>query len=685
MNLEKIKNRLKELIEEINNHNYRYHVLDDPFVDDAEYDRLMRELQNIEKEYPELAQIDSPSQRVGGEPLKKFEEVVHELPMLSLNNAFTKEEVLDFDRRIKNKQIEKGILNSPEYHCELKLDGVAISLLYRNGEFERAATRGDGIRGEDISANARTIESVRLRLLGENYPDVLEVRGEVFITKKNFKKLNENLARNNEKLFVNPRNAAAGSLKLLDSKITAKRDLSLYCYSIGFSQAGDLPRTQELQLEKLSEWGFQVCPETKKAQNINECLQFYDEIEKKRENLAYDIDGVVYKINNIRDRELIGSVAKAPLWALAHKFPAEEEKTVVEAIEFQVGRTGILTPVARVSPIFVGGATVSNASLHNMDLLKRLDVRVGDSVVIRRAGDVIPQIASVLVELRPGNAIPTKIPKLCPVCSSPVKKKPGESAIKCEAGFSCLAQQKETIKHFSSLHALNIEGLGDKLVDQLVDEGLVEDPSDLFLLEEEKVIKLERQGLKSSKNLVSSIRKSRNTTYSRFLYALGIGGVGTETAKILSNAFPNFHELMKATEADFEAKRQKKEITRIGSVVINNIISFFQNNSNLRVIEDLLDPNKGNIHWNKEVKNKNLTLEGMVFVLTGKLEQMPRDIATIRLEALGAKVSKSVSKNTDYVVVGADAGSKLKKAQELEVDILNEQDFIDFLRKAEIE
>jgi DNA ligase (NAD+) len=688
MELEDIKKRIKELIEEINDHNYRYHVIDDPFVDDAEYDRLMRELQSIEKVYPELMQIDSPSQRVGGEPLKEFKEVKHTVPMLSLENAFTIEEVLEFDRKNKVVQKKYSDSDSVEYCCELKLDGVAISLLYLNGTFERAATRGDGDTGDDISENARTIIGVPIRLSGNDYPRLLEVRGEVFITKKSFQKLNENLIRNGEKPFVNPRNAAAGSLKLLDPKITAKRELSIFCYSIGFAQDGGLPTTQEAQLHKLDQWGFETCSETKKVQDIKGCIEFYTEIQEKRPNLPYDIDGVVYKINNINLREFIGSVANAPRWAKAHKFPPEEEKSVVESIEFQVGRTGTLTPVARIFPVFVGGVTVSNASLHNMDLLQRLDIRVGDNIVVRRAGDVIPQIASVLIELRPQNAVPTRIPIACPVCHSPVKNEQGESAIRCDAGLSCLAQQKEAIKHFASLHALNIDGLGDKLVEQLVDKNFIKNPADLFKLREQDVANLERQGAKSAENLISAINQCKHTTYNRFLYALGIRGVGVENAKVLSNAFPNLSDLMKATRSDFDERNAKGALTGIGSVVIDNIIEFVQNDSNIKVIEALLDPDKGGIYWDDlklSVENKkNLPLDGKIFVLTGKLEMMSRPKAASRLEVLGAKVSNSVSKNTDYVVVGSDAGSKLKKAQELEINILTEEDFLDFLNKVEL-
>ena len=690
LSLENAKKRIKELTEVINYHNYKYYVLDEPLIDDAEYDRLMRELQRLEKEFPGLKLSDSPSQRVGGEPLESFRKVKHEVPMLSLNNAFTIKEVFEFDRRIKDELIkEEGalFLSSVDYICEPKLDGVAISLLYRNGLLERAATRGDGEIGEDITVNARTIKGIPFRLFGNDYPALLEVRGEVYMPKYSFKILNERAKAKGEKIFVNPRNAAAGSLRLLDSKITAERDLFIYCYSIGSVEGGVLPSTHGEQLKKLKQWRLRICPEVQKVNNIDACIEYYNEIKDKRDELSYAIDGVVYKVDEIKHQKILGFIAKAPLWAIAHKFPAEEEISIVETIEFQVGRTGSLTPVARLSPVFVGGATISNASLHNMDILQRLDVRDGDSVVVRRAGDVIPQIVSVIVELRDHNAFPTKLPIVCPECNSPVIRVEGESAIRCGAGLFCKAQRKEAIKHFASLHALNIDGLGDKLVEQLVNEGLIESPVDLFRLKEKQIAKLKGQGAKSARNLILAINKSRHTTYSRFLYALGIKGIGVETAKSLSDAFARSDELMRANEADFEAKRNNYEFSNIGPVVINNILEFFRNDLNNKIVEDLIDPNIGGIHWDEKKmdldQKTTLPLIGVVFVLTGSMENMTRNQAKAHLEALGGKVSGSVSKNTNYVIAAPGAGSKLEKAKELKLNILNEKEFLEFLRNYE--
>lgn len=692
MSLEDTKKRIRELTETINFHNYRYYVLDEPLVDDAEYDRLMRELQELEKEFPQLKRSDSPSQRVGGEPLDSFRQVKHGAPMLSLNNAFTIKEVFEFDRRIKDElEKEEDGLSSVDYICEPKLDGVAISLLYRDGLLERAATRGDGEIGEEITANARTIKGIPFRLFGDDYPALLEVRGEVYMPKSSFKILNERAIAKGEKVFVNPRNAAAGSLRLLDPKITAKRDLFIYCYSIGSVEGGVLPSTHGEQLKKLEQWRFRICPEVQKVQEVDECIEYYNGIQDKRDELSYAVDGVVYKVDKIEYRTILGFIAKAPLWAIAHKFPAEEETSVIEAIEFQVGRTGSLTPVARLSPVFVGGATISNASLHNMDILQRLDVRVGDNVVVRRAGDVIPQVVSVILELRDQNAVPTELPIVCPECNSPVKKMEGESVIRCEAGLFCKAQRKEAIKHFASLHALNIDGLGDKVVEQFVRAGLIENPVNLFGLKEKQIAKLEGQGAKSARNLISAIDKSRHTTFSRFLYAINIRGVGVEAAKELTKYFPSLNALMTATEGEFKAIKEvqeNKEKSVIGEKVIKNIIDFFKDDSNLKAVEALTNPNKCGICWDKEEtsleQGTGFPLKGIVFVLTGKLETMSRPKAEARLKELGAKVSKAVSKNTDYIIAGPGAGLKLEKAQELKLNILDEQEFVELLNKHEL-
>lgn len=691
--LENAKKRIRELTETINFHNYRYYVLDEPLIDDAEYDRLMRELQRLEKEFPQLKCPDSPSQRVGGEPLESFRQVKHEEPMLSLNNAFTIKEVFEFDRRIKDElKKEEGALSSVDYICEPKLDGVAISLLYRDGLLERAATRGDGEIGEEITANARTIKGIPFRLFGDDYPALLEVRGEVYMPKHSFKILNERAKAKGEKTFVNPRNAAAGSLRLLDPKITAKRDLFIYCYSIGSVEGGVLPSTHGEQLKKLEQWRFRICPEVQAVQGVDACVEYYNEINDKRDELYYAVDGVVYKVDKIEYRTKLGFIAKAPLWAIAHKFPAEEETSLVEAIEFQVGRTGSLTPVARLSPVFVGGATISNASLHNMDILQRLDVREGDNVVVRRAGDVIPQVVSVILELRTQNAVPTELPIVCSECNSPVKKVEGESVIRCKAGLFCKAQRKEAIKHFASLHALNIDGLGDKMVEQFINADLIESPVDLFGLKEEQIAKLEGQGAKSARNLIFAIDKSRHTTFSRFLFAINIRGVGVEAAKELTKYFPSLNALMTAKEDEFEAikkvQKENKEKGIIGKKVIKNIIDFFKDDSNLKAVEALTNPNKCGIYWDKEEtsleQDAGFPLKGKVFVLTGKLEKMPRPKAEDCLKELGAKVSKSVSKNTDYIIAGPGAGSKLEKAKELQLNILNEQDFLEFLSKYEL-
>ena len=680
--LEKARKRIRQLTNELNVHNYRYYVLDEPVIDDAEYDRLMRELQELEKKYPELKNPDSPSQRVGGEPLESFDQVKHEVPMLSLNNAFTTEDVVAFDRRIQDKLKKDNDLISINYFCEPKIDGVAISLLYRDGVFVRAATRGDGSIGEDITANARTIKSIPLGLLGNYYPALLEVRGEVYMTKSSFKALNDRVKTKGEKIFVNPRNAAAGSLRLLDSRITAKRDLSMYCYSIGSVRGGKLPSSHGEQLKKLRHWGFRICPETKSVQGINACIKYYEEIYAKRDQLPYAIDGVVYKVDEIKYQNILGFIAKSPRWALAQKFPAEEEISILQAIQFQVGRTGAITPVARLKPVFVGGATVSNATLHNMDILQRIDVRIGDSVVVRRAGEVIPQIASVVLELRPENATPVPVPSECPVCHSPIKKKEGDSVMRCEAKLFCEAQRKEAIKHFASLEALNIEGLGDKLAEQLVDSDLIKSPADLYYLKEKDIAALERQGIKSAENLVSAIEKSKHTTFSRFLYALGIEGVGVETANKLAYTFASLEALRQAIQTNLQDSEISK-IVDIGPVVTDHIIEFFQNEHNKKVVDALISPQRCGIHWDttdfSTEQKANLPLSGMTFVLTGGMEKMTRSQAKARLEALGAKTTDSVSKNTNYVVEAAGAGSKLEKARQLKLIILNEQRFLEFL------
>ncbi|MFH1984726.1 MAG: NAD-dependent DNA ligase LigA [Pseudomonadota bacterium] len=678
MTINDARRRIEELTEQISKHNYRYYVLDDPLVEDHEYDRLMRELQKLENEFPELMREDSPSQRVGGEPSEAFINVRHEKPMLSLSNAFTDEEVYEFDRRIRNKLSEVEVGSEVEYVCEPKIDGVAINLRYQDGLMVRASTRGDGEIGEDITANAKTVMGIPLKLFGHDFPSLMEVRGEVYMTLSNFQTLNNQSALKGEKPFVNPRNAAAGSLKLLDSKITAKRVLSIYCYAIGFAQGGQVPLSHKAQLEKLEEWGFRVCPEIERVIGAASLIEYFEQEMAKRPQLPYEIDGVVYKVDSIDYQERLGFIAKAPLWALARKFPAEEEETIVTGIDFQVGRTGALTPVARLEPVFVGGVTVSNASLHNMDLLQRMDIRQGDSVVVRRAGDVIPQVVNVKIDRRPLESVVFNKPTRCPVCDSLIKKVEGEATLRCDAGLYCSAQQKEAIKHFASLHALNIDGLGERIIEQLVDAKLVENPADLFGLEKEQIATLGRQGVKSAENLVKAIQESKATSLRRFLYALNIRGVGVEVAKKLSVAFKDLNEIMNSNSDEYFRKKAAGNLADLGDILIRNIVEFFSNDLNRKVVDKLVDPNQCGIHFKKKEFliniSQDLPLQGVSFVLTGKLEKMTRPELSRRLEASGAKVLKTVSKNTDYVIAGPGAGSNLKKANEIGVKLLNEKE-----------
>lgn len=658
--------RIAKLKAEINEHNYRYHVLDAPIIPDAEYDRLVRELQALEARHPELVTADSPTQRVGAAPLKAFHEAKHDVPMLSLDNAFSDEEALAFDRRIKERlDTEKDI----EYCCEPKLDGLAVNLLYVNGQLERGATRGDGYTGEDITANIRTIASVPLHLRGKHYPTVLEVRGEVYMPKASFEALNKHA----EKPFANPRNAAAGSLRQLDPRITAKRDLALFCYGVGRIDS-QLPDSHNMMLEQLGEWGLRTNPEIKVVKNIQGCLHYHQIILKKRQQLAYEIDGVVYKVNRLDSQRHLGFVARAPRWALAHKFPAQEALTVIEAVEFQVGRTGVLTPVARLKPVVVGGARVSNATLHNMDEIHRKEIHIGDTVIIRRAGDVIPEVVNALPEHRPTNAKIIRLPKHCPICGSDVIKPESEAAARCTGGLYCPAQTKEAIKHFASRKAMDINGLGDKLVEQLVAEKLISNAADLYTLSIEQLENLERMGRKSAENLYQALAKSKTTTLPRFLYALGIREVGEVTAYTLAHHFHTLQNLINAAEETLQA------VSDVGPVVAAHIVAFFHQKHNLEIINRLCEYG---IHWPKitPVSQAQQTLNGKTFVLTGMLATMTRDEATARLQQLGAKVSGSVSKKTAYVVAGIDPGSKLDNAKKLAVPVLTEDDFLKLLNE----
>ena len=666
----KIKQRLNALREEINAHNYSYYVLDNPEIPDSEYDRLLQELSDIEKKYPELITPDSPSQRVGATPLDSFSEVKHEVPMLSLGNAFSDQDMIDFDKRIREGVEQDDI----EYAAEPKLDGLAISLLYRKGLLERAATRGDGRTGEDVTLNIRTIDAIPLKLRGNDFPPLIEIRGEVVMPKAGFEKLNQQQIEKGVKPFVNPRNAAAGSLRQLDPQITATRPLSFYSYGVGLIEGMTLPNKHSDMMEKLKLWGLRINPESRVVKGSKGCLEYYESLAKKRNDLPDEIDGIVYKVNDIKFQDIMGFVSRAPRWAIARKFPAQEEMTTLLDIDIQVGRTGALTPVARLEPVFVGGVTVSNATLHNQDEIDRLDVRIGDTVIVRRAGDVIPQIVSVVKSKRQGKPRHFNLPKTCPVCGSETARFEDEAVTFCTGGLFCEAQRKEAIKHFASRRAMNIDGLGDKLVEQLVDEGLIHTIADLYHLNVEDLIKLERMAEKSAKNLVSSLEKSKTTTLARFVFSLGIHSIGETTAQTLANHFSTLENIMNANEESL------LQVPDVGPIVAENLVTFFKQEHNIEVVKELLSVG---INWPK-IKKKSLDeqpLSGKSFVVTGTLETMGRNDAKTALQELGAKVSGSVSKKTDYVVVGENPGSKATKATELGVTILDEKAFIHLLGK----
>lgn len=666
-----VKARIAELRQQIEYHNYRYYVLDDPEIPDIEYDRLLRELQKLESEHPQWVTSDSPTQRVGAEPLKAFAEVAHTLPMLSLDNAFSAQEVEDFDRRVRERLKSDQAI---DYACEPKLDGLAISLRYEDGLLMQAATRGDGVRGEEVTQNVRTIGAIPLRLRGDVLPDVLEVRGEVYMFKAGFEAMNAAARDRDEKIFVNPRNAAAGSLRQLDPRITAQRPLTFTAYGVGVVEGIALPDRHSAILDSLREWGLPISPERKCVQGAAGCQAYYEAIARKRDRLPYEIDGVVYKVDRIDLQQALGFVSRAPRWALAHKFPAQEELTRVVDIEVQVGRTGALTPVARLEPVFVGGVTVTNATLHNEDEVRRKDVRIGDTVIVRRAGDVIPEVVRVVTERRPAHAQVFRMPTHCPVCGSDVTRIEGESVARCSGGLICSAQRKQSIKHFASRRAMDIEGLGDKLVDQLVAVGMVDSVADLYTLTQEQLAGLERMGDKSAENLVNAIAKSRKTTLPRFLFALGIREVGETTAQTLAHYFGDLDILMRA---DSETLQQ---VPDVGPVVAAHVADFFQQSHNREVIDALLAAGVG---WPsiKRTSAEQLPLAGKTFVLTGALDRLTRDQAKERLQALGAKVAGSVSKKTDYVVAGAEAGSKLAKAQELGIEVLDEAGLLRLLER----
>lgn len=659
---QKIKARANTLAIALQDHNYRYYVLSAPSIPDAEYDALFRELQALEQAYPELLTPHSPTQRVGAAPLKSFVSVTHALPMLSLDNVFDAEGLEAFDTRVKQR-----LKTSQEiaYVCEPKLDGVAISLRYESGKLVVAATRGDGTTGEDVTQNIKTIQAIPLQLRGEGYPDILEVRGEIYMPKAGFEALNREAEKLGEKTFVNPRNAASGSLRQLDSKVTAKRPLAFYAYSVGVIEGGTLPEYHVEILKKLQTWGLPVCDLIDCVTGIAACEAFYQGILTKRDALPYEIDGVVYKVNALTLQAQLGFVSRAPRWAIAHKFPAQEKTTTVKAIEFQVGRTGAITPVARLAPVFVGGVTVSNATLHNFDELARKDIRAGDTVIVRRAGDVIPEVVSHVPEKRPKGTKTVPIPKACPVCGADVVKAEGEAVARCMGGLYCHAQLCEAIKHFASRKALDIEGLGDKLVELLVEKKLINDVTDLFRLKQLPLANLPRMGVKSADNLLAAIEKSKATTLPRFLYALGIREVGEATARALAMHYADIDALMQASLDDLQA------VNDVGPIVAAHVRGFFQQGHNVELIHTLLQEG---LHWPsiEKLPSANSALAGKTFVLTGTLTDMTRDQAKAALQALGAKVSGSVSKKTDYVVAGEAAGSKLAKAESLGVRVLSE-------------
>ena len=667
-----VARRARELRELIENHNYRYYVLDDPEVSDAQFDALMLELKRIESAHPELVDPDSPTQRVGGQVAREFREVVHAVPMLSLDNAFSEQDIVDFDRRARERLDVERI----GYSAEPKIDGLAITLRYERGRLVQAATRGDGSRGEDVTVNVRAIRSVPIQLRGNQPPPVLEARGEVFMTRKSFELLNLRQSERGDKTFANPRNAAAGSLRQLDPSITAERSLDLFFYGVGAIEGWTVPARHSEILAVLRQFGLRTCPEIAVVDGADGCLDYYRRIGERREALAYDIDGVVYKVDRLDWQRDLGFVARAPRWAIAHKFPAQEATTVVNDVQFYVGRTGALTPVAHVAPVFVGGVTVSNVTLHNMDDVARKDVRIGDSVIVRRAGDVIPEIVRVIPERRPADARRVKLPARCPVCQSHVDRTEGEAVARCSGGLVCAAQRLGAIRHFASRRALDVDGLGERLVEQLIGSGRVTTAADLYSLTVAEIAGLERMGPKSAANLVAALEQSKQTTLPRFLYALGIRDVGEATALALAEHFGDLDPLQAAS---FEEIQQVRDV---GPVVAGHVRQFFDEQRNRLVIEKL---RAAGVHWpvtKRAAAAAAGPLAGQVIVITGTLATMSREEARAAARAAGATVTDSVSKKTTLLVVGAEPGSKLRKAQELGVRVAEETEFRQLLESS---
>ncbi len=669
---QQIAEQIAQLSKQLQQYNHEYYVLDQPTVPDAEYDRVFKQLLQLEEAHPEFKSNNSPTQKVGGQALDKFVQVAHEVPMLSLDNAMTEEEFVAFHKRVNDRlKTEQDF----EFCCEPKLDGLAVSIIYENGQFVRAATRGDGAVGEDITENVRTIKSIPLALIGDNIPQRIEIRGEAFMLLDGFNAFNEQAKKNGTKPMVNPRNGAAGSLRQLDSKITASRPLSFYAYGIGVvSDDFTLADKHYDRLMQVKQLGLPVCPEITVATGIKGVLAFYKNISDKRDSLNYEIDGTVLKINDIATQQELGFVARAPRWAIAYKFPAQEELTKLNDVEFQVGRTGAITPVAKLEPVFVGGVTVSNATLHNAEEIERLEIKIGDTVVIRRAGDVIPQVVSVIKDRRPDTAQEIVFPAECPVCGSNVEKPEDEAVTRCTAGLYCSAQRKEAIKHFASRKALDVDGLGDKIVEQLVDEKLILSPADLFSLTEEQVAGLERMGPKSASNLINALVAAKQTTLPKFLYSLGIREVGEATAANLANHFLTLEAIQ---QADVEALI---EVDDVGDIVAKHVKRFFAESHNQEVIEALLEQG---VTWAviEKRSEQEQPLAGLTYVLTGSMSAMGRSDAKNVLVGLGAKVAGSVSAKTNFLIAGEKAGSKLTKAQDLGVEVLNEEQMLELFKQ----
>lgn len=665
---EAIKKQINYLKSVIQEHDHNYYVLDEPQISDHEYDQLLRELKDIEDSHPELITLDSPTQRVGGSPISEFNQIQHNKPMLSLGNAFGIDELEAFNKRI-NDTLDT---NDVEFNAELKFDGLAVTILYDNGVMKYAATRGDGNVGEDVTHNIKTIKTIPLKLHGENHPQTLEVRGEVLMDKNDFKELNDYQISLGQKTFANPRNAAAGSLRQLDPKITAKRKLKFYAYSLGqIDQDLEFKNHTDI-LNYLKNAGIPISSFSQRVIGIDQMQYFYEDILKKRNDLPFDIDGIVYKVNSIKNQENLGYVSKAPRWAIAYKFPAEEAETVVNDINVQVGRTGVITPVARLQPVFVSGVTVTNATLHNEDEMLRKDIRIGDSVIVRRAGDVVPEVVRVIKEKRPSNAKVFEMPQYCPICNSQVIRLDGEAAQRCTGQLKCEAQAKQAISHYVSRKAMNIDGLGAKIIDHFFEQGMIKNISDIYNLDYEQIQKMEGFGEKSAENLREAIEFSKKTTLAKFIYALGIRNVGEATSKDIVKKLGSLDNIMKASIDDF------LEINDIGPVVAQSLHQFFQEDVNKRIINNIV---QFGVKWDDQAQNesKEQKLNQQTFVVTGTLESFSRDQIKELIENNGGKVSGSVSKKTSYVIIGDNPGSKADKAVELGVKIINEKQLMELL------